>query len=201
MFNDRAAVPATIVFISRDGQVGGCSVPFGELLSDPAKVCRRTPTSSMQKVELIEELVSSIDDTRSDAHRMLCQKAALMLDEMLENAFFAAPRDVEGRALFTKGTCRSLLPTETVTLSYCFDGQRLVLEVRDSWGTLTPERLFSCLALNVAEQEPDAERAGRGLFFMWRLMDQLYVSINPGRETTVGGCLLLNETAAECCRL
>lgn len=194
MSDDLNAGPATIVFISREG-IGCCGeLKLADMFPEGSQVYERQLNRSAQKPELIEELVALIGDSISDAHEALGQKAALMLDEMLENALYAAPRNEQKQPLFSKGESRSLLPTERIRVRYRFDGARLALEVRDSWGTLTAAQLFECLATNVAETEPDADRAGRGLFFMWRLMDQLYVSIDPGRETTVGGYMRLQES-------
>lgn len=191
--DDPRPSPATLVFISQDGGCCCDGLGLGDLFPDSGQVRRLSLTCSAQKPELIEEVLAGIGAAQSEAHAMLGQKAALMLDEMLENALYAAPRDGVGQPLFAKGSSRSLLPSEQIVLRYRFDGTQLLLEVRDSWGTLRPAQLFGYLALNMAEHEPDAERAGRGLFFMWRLMDQLYVSIDPGQATVVGGCLKLPE--------
>jgi hypothetical protein len=150
----------------------------------------RPVTCSADKSELIEELTAQIG-IHDEAHSLLGQKAALMLDEMLENALYAAPRSGDGSPLFPERKPRILQEGESILLRYRFDGRQLVLEVRDSWGTLTQSRVFSYLAVNASEEEPDPERAGRGLFFMWQLFDQFYVRIYPGRETVVGGSLLL----------
>lgn len=185
--------PATMVFISRDG-IGCCADRAStEWFPDREQTQERMLGCSARKPELIEEVQACIaGETCSDIREALARKAALMLDEMLENALYAAPRDEQGQPIFPKGTSRSLLPTEQIRVRYCFDGSRLTLEVTDSWGTLTAAQLFSCLAMNLAETEPDADRAGRGLFFMWRLMDQLYVRIDPGKSTIVGGCLSMS---------
>lgn len=135
------------------------------------------------------------------AYDFLRQRAALMVDEMLENALYAAPRDASGRQLFRKGGRRVVLPGERITLRCAFDGERLSLEVSDSWGSLSPETVQHFIALNLATEGAESDRAGRGLFFMWRLMDDFYVSVKPGEETSIGGALPLyphaNEKGAE----
>jgi hypothetical protein len=47
------------------------------------------------------------------------------------------------------------------------------------------------ITLNLAAGIPEDDRSGRGLFFMWRFMDDFYVSVRPGQETSVGGLLPL----------
>lgn len=141
-----------------------------------------------------EEIIASLDSLlvgNDDAYGFLCQRAALMVDEMLENAIFAAPRDGDGRALYAKGGRRTLLPDERVILRCAFDGDRLSLEVSDSWGTLSPETVQRFISLNLAAGIPESDRTGRGLFFMWRFMDDFYVSVKPGEETSIGGALPL----------
>ncbi|MGE0919355.1 hypothetical protein [Trichlorobacter lovleyi] len=76
-------------------------------------------------------------------------------------------------------------------MRYRYDGRRIFLEVRDSWGSLTQGQVFSYLAVNTQEKEPDPDRTGRGLFFMWWMFDHFYVRIYPGQETVIGGSLLL----------
>ena len=141
----------------------------------------------------LERLLEGNDE----AHDFLRQRAALMVDEMLENALYAAPRDAEGRQLFPKGGRRGVLPGERITLRCAFDGERLSLEVSDSWGSLSPEIVRRFIALNLAGGGAESDRAGRGLFFMWRFMDDFYVSVRPGEETAIGGALPLYPHANE----
>lgn len=185
--------PATMVFIGNQQSGCGASAGTAGLFPDLPAVQERLLTGSADKPELIDELLALIGD-HDQAHTLLCQKACLMVDEMLENALYAAPRSEAGQPLFNKGVSRTLLPSEQIRLRYFFDGSRLALEVRDSWGSLTAAQVFAFLAMNTASADPDPERAGRGLFFMWRLLDQFYVSIRPGTETIVGGCLQLRPT-------
>lgn len=182
--------PATMVFIGDPHT--GCAAKAGNdgLFPDSPQVQERQVNGSSDKPELIDELLTLIGDA-DQARALLCQKTALMVDEMLENALYAAPRSSDGLPLFHKGEPRQLLPGERIRLRYHFDGSRLALEVRDSWGTLTAAQVFAFLAQNTAQTRPEPDRAGRGLFFMWRLMDQFYVNIRPGVETVVGGCLQL----------
>jgi anti-sigma regulatory factor (Ser/Thr protein kinase) len=116
----------------------------------------------------------------------LRQRAALMADEMLENALVAAAR----------GTGESRPgpePGGEVTFCLFFDGERLALEVTDPWGRLSSERVRDFLRMNLAETHPVEDRSGRGLFFMWQFMEDFYVSVIPGVETSVGGLLQLHQ--------
>lgn len=188
MITNEPAGPATMVFI---GDTAQTDPDLDGLFPDtPATMVRQISCSSDKPV-LIEEVTALVGE-HDEAHAILCQKAALMLDEMLENALYAAPRSSDGTLLFPLRKPRQLLANERITLRYRYDGNRLSVEVRDSWGSLTQAQVFAHLAINTQETEPDPERTGRGLFFMWRLFDQLYVRIFPGQETVIGGSLLLH---------
>ncbi|HEX9078251.1 MAG TPA: ATP-binding protein [Desulfuromonadaceae bacterium] len=149
-----------------------------------------SPDDKERVIVLLEQLLEGNDE----AHDFLRQRAALMVDEMLENALYAAPRDAEGRQIFPKGDRRGMLPGERITLRCSFDGERLALEVSDSWGSLSPETVRRFIALNLASEGAECDRAGRGLFFMWRFMDDFYVSVTPGEETAIGGAIPLHPS-------
>jgi hypothetical protein len=158
---------------------------------------REWPVTSPEDKDRIIARLEQLLEGDDEAHEFLRQRAALMVDEMLVNALYAAPRDTDGRQLFRKGGRRAALPGERITLRCAFDGERLALEVSDSWGSLSPETVQRFLTLNLATEGADCDRAGRGLFFMWRLMDNFYVSVTPGKETAIGGALPLYPHSSE----
>lgn len=187
MMHNNQHEAATMIFIGPSIDV---APGLDGLFPDSADTVVRRVCCSADKPALIEE-ISALIGEKDPAHALLAQKAALMVDEMLENALYAAPRAADGSALYPQREPRSLLPDEQITVRYRYDGAHLFLEVRDSWGSLSQSKVFSYLAINTQETEPDPDRTGRGLFFMWRLFDHLYVRICSGRETVVGGSLLL----------
>lgn len=146
-----------------------------------------SPGDKEKIIDDLERLLAGNGET----YRFLCQRAALMVDEMLENAFFAAPRDAAGKPLCIKGGKRDLFPGERITLRSAFDSEKLSLEISDSWGSLSPDIVRRYISLNLASEGTEGDRAGRGLFFMWRFMDDFYVSVKPGEQTSVGGVLPL----------
>jgi anti-sigma regulatory factor (Ser/Thr protein kinase) len=187
MLNTNLNEAATMIFIGPSSDI---DPGLGGLFPDSCDTVVRQVRCSSDKPDLIEEVVTLIGE-EDPAHTLLAQKAALMVDEMLENALYAAPRAADGSMLYQQRESRNLLPDEQITLRYRYDDTHLFLEVRDSWGSLSQSKVFSYLAVNTQETEPEPDRTGRGLFFMWRLLDHLYVRIYPGRETVVGGSLLL----------
>jgi hypothetical protein len=153
-------------------------------------------TSSHDKDRIIEQLHNLFDGKNND-YDFLGQRAELIVDEMLENALYSAPRDSADRPLFAKGTVRRLLPDEKISLRCAFDGEELFLEISDSWGKLSPETVELFLSMNLHDIDPGSGRAGRGLFIMWKFLDYFYVNINPDVETAMGGILNLHPVIVE----
>jgi len=151
--------------------------------------------SSDDKEEIISR-VERVIEGDGGPHDFLRQRAALMMDEMLENALYCAPRDLDGKLMYAKGEKRSLTSGEEILVRSAYDGERLFLEVSDSWGKLSPEIVQSFIALNLTN-DTSANRAGRGLYLMWRFMKDFYVNLVPGLKTSVGGYLLLNPDTHE----
>jgi hypothetical protein len=149
------------------------------------------PVISSDDKEVFIRRVEGVIGGTDEAHTFLRQRAALLVDEMLENALYSAPRDFCDNQIYSKGEKRSLSAGENIVLRCAYDGEKLFLEVSDNWGKLSPATAQRYITLNM-EQEVSTERAGRGLFFMWKFMKDFYVNLAPGMKTSVGGYLLLN---------
>jgi hypothetical protein len=150
-------------------------------------------SSSEQKEELIAELEKTIGGCSQESE-MLRMKGALLADEMLENAFYAAPRGEHSEPLYRKGEKRDLSDGENVVFRYGFDGETLALEVTDGWGTLSSEDLFRHLTQNCDSLGVHEEIGGRGLFIIWRFLDTLLIRIEPGKQTVIGGHVRLSAS-------
>ena len=124
---------------------------------------------------------------------MLRQKGALLADELLENAMYNAPRGAHGDRLFKKGEKRDMLPQEHIIFSFGFDGETLALKLADNWGSLEPDLVLEYLAKNQEDGSGADDAGGRGLFIIWRFLDQFHVNVEPGRRTVVGGHLQLGS--------
>lgn len=148
-------------------------------------------SSSEQKEDLIAELEKYISGS-SHEYEMLRMKGALLADEMLENAFYAAPRGERAEPLYRKGEKRKLADGENILFRYGFDGETLALEVTDDWGTLSSEDLFTYLSRHCDAHDVQEEIGGRGLFIIWRFLDTLLVRIDPGKQTVIGGHISLS---------
>jgi len=146
-------------------------------------------TSSGQKESLIAALETIISGN-SEEMELLRQRAALLADEMVENALYGAPQGDDGRKLYSKGEDRTIDADEKILFRFAFDGETLAMEITDGWGTLAPELVVDFLARNQDGMETELEETGgRGLFIIWRFLDHLHVNIRPGMQTVLGGHL------------
>ena len=172
-----------------------CSTAPADMF-DGAREVYEWPVVSSADKEILISRVEGIIDGDGDAHEFLRQRAALVMDEMLENALYCAPRDANGKQLYSKGEKRSLCPGEKIMLRCAYDGEKLLLEVSDNWGKLSPETVQGFITLNLEPNDSD-DRAGRGLYLMWKFMKDFYVKHAPDIKTSVGGYLLLDHASHE----
>ncbi len=109
---------------------------------------------------------------------LLRQRAVLLADEMLENAFLVSDTEPKGERQETD-----------ITLRAGFDGESLALQVVDRQGSFFPEDALAFLAQHQDGTVPLDQPHGRGLFIIWRFLDHFHVNIRPGLETVIGGQL------------
>lgn len=111
----------------------------------------------------------------------------VLLDEMLDNGLYAAPRDGRGKPIYAKGAPRVLGKDETLRLSLALQDGWLGLHAFDSWGTLTPAIFLERLARHAQGAGVQAGRGGSGLYLMWRMSDYLQLRVHPrhGTQATV----------------
>jgi hypothetical protein len=132
----------------------------------------------MDHLDKKEEVLSSIENmivgTAPDLEN-LRQSSVLLADEMIENAFHAAPPG-------------SSVP-EPVIIRAGFDGETLALQVIDAWGSLTPEKALELLTRHQEGQITIDSPRGRGLFILWQFFDHLHINVKAGRQTAIGGQL------------
>ncbi len=148
--------------------------------------------SSRQKEILIAAVENAIGGDSAEME-LLRQRAALLADEMIENALYGAPRGDDGKKLYRKGEERSIAAEEKIVFRFAFDGETLAMEIVDGWGTLAPEMVVDYLSRN-QEGMFSEEAGGRGLFIIWRFLDHLHVNIRPGEKTILGGHLRAAST-------
>jgi len=144
----------------------------------------------LDEVEAWLQDVSSIDFDRLDA-------VILLLDELIENGLYAAPRDGKGRQLYQKGTSRVLENGEFLRLNLSLQNNFLGLSVVDSWGTLTPRVFLYRLVRHIQGVGLDAGIGGTGLYLIWRMSDYLQVRVQPHKQTQLCAFLDLHRSFNE----
>jgi hypothetical protein len=165
---------------------------IGSCLREGTPIHSFRVNSSEEKEQLIDALEGVLAG-EGEEYEMLRQKGALLADELLENAMYGAPRGSGGNKLFKKGERRDMLPQERIVFSFGFDGETLALKLADNWGSLEPDLVMEYLVRNQEDASIADDVGGRGLFIIWRFLDQFHMNIHPGRETVVGGHLQLSS--------
>ncbi len=108
---------------------------------------------------------------------------AMLLDELIENGLYAAPRDGKGRPFYAKGEEREMSDSEMLCLKVALQDGILGLHLLDSWGTLTPVVFLNRLVRHVEGGGLIAGVGGGGLFLIWRLADYLQFRVHPHHQT------------------
>lgn len=155
--------------------------PFDDvgLLLPRAEVHAYTLVHTEDKPFVLEEVRSLVLDRTANDY--LADRLTIALDEMVENAFYAAPRDPKGRPLYRKGEERSL-QGEEVEITIARQNGLWAVQVVDKWGTLRPEELFYFIAR--AHKRGVLPGEGRlGLYTIWQMADYFQIRIYPGCKT------------------
>jgi len=169
----------------------GRPLAIADRLKERTGVITLELAGSEEKEALLRALDAEIAGLGEDGD-VFRQRAALLADELIENAMYGAPRNQRGEALFRKGEPRRTMPGERLAFSFGFDGETLAMEMTDSWGTLEPDLVVEHLARNQGDLYGTCQLGGRGLFLIWRFFDHFHVCIHPGTRTVVGGDLQLS---------
>lgn len=150
-------------------------------------------THSDDKSFIISEIDAWLQEL-SVANADRLDAVVFLLDELIENGLYAAPRDGKGRALFAKGTPRDLSQGEQLRLDISVQDGLLGISLTDNWGTLTPNVFLNRLSRHVQGIGLDSGVGGGGLYLIWRMADYLQVRVFPHRQTQVCAFLdLKNE--------
>lgn len=107
----------------------------------------------------------------------------MLLDELIENGLYAAPRDGKGRPLYNKGEERTLGKGEILSLSLAIQNGILGLRLQDTWGTLTPAVFLNHLLRHTDGDGLVAGVGGAGIYLLWRLSDYLQYRVHPHHQT------------------
>jgi len=146
-------------------------------------------THSDDKSFIINEVDAWLQElTLVDPERL--DTIIFLLDEMIENGLYAAPRDGKNRALFAKGTSREISEGEILRLDLSIQDDLLGISLIDNWGTLTPHVFLNRLSRHVQGSGLDSGAGGGGLYLIWRMSDYLQLRVFPHQQTQV--CVFLD---------
>jgi PAS domain S-box-containing protein len=135
------------------------------------------------KLFIMEEIQSWLSDQGVVSNDHL-ESLVVILDEMIENSLYAAPRDGKGVPYFEKGVSRELSEIDEVRIDIVLSDNKLGLMITDNWGTLTPAVFLRNIA-RAMEGGVDAGVGGAGLYMMWRLSDYFQIRVYPQQRTQV----------------
>jgi PAS domain S-box-containing protein len=140
-------------------------------------------THSDEKLFLMEETRAWLDELGllSEDH---LDAILLVMDEMIENSLYGAPRDGQSRPYFEKGQTRALEAHEAVRIDVSVGPDSVGLMVTDNWGTLTPSVYLDHLT-HTLQAGVEAGIGGAGLYLMWRMSDYLQIRVLPNRRTQI----------------
>lgn len=148
---------------------------------------------SAERAELIDQLDQYLSD--SGVRQAYRDQAKLVLEELLMNAIYDAPCDLASRAPLFNHLPRTeavkLEPHQQGQFSFAFDGTRILISVRDPFGSLNSKTILKYLKNNYASapQEINAIEgkggAGRGLHQIVEASNELIFNLSPGKKTEV----------------
>jgi hypothetical protein len=171
------------------------SVPrFSDLLGWGGTMVKYRPQTSRERDLVVAQLTSLTESLGLGAR--MAQKVADLSHELLMNAMYDAPVDQYGEARYAHDrTCEvSLLPSETPTIRFGFDGSMLAVQVSDPFGLLRRKHVLGgVLRARRAEHEDDVNRvldtsgggAGLGLHRVYSSSSAVIVRVVPGSESSV----------------
>ena len=145
---------------------------------------------SALKADYIHEVASYA--TALGCNERTIEMIETIVDELVTNAIYNAPRAADGSAKYARLSRRAhvqLEPGEVAQLQFACDGDYIAIAQIDPFGALTQETVVSYLnrcLVKGPEQFSDATGgAGIGLFRVFQSLSKFIVNINPGRKTEV----------------
>lgn len=140
-------------------------------------------THSDDKLFVMEEIQSWLSEHGLTGSEHL-ESLLVIMDELIENSLYAAPRDGQDNTFYVKGQTRELASNENIRINVLLDGDILGLMVTDNWGTLAPGTFLRSLD-RAMQQGIVAGIGGGGLYMMWCLSDYLQIRVHPHKRTQV----------------
>ena len=159
------------------------------ILAAGAQVLEWTVTEDVEKVACLGAIAGELE--RLKVMRVYREPIEQCVDEMVTNALYDAPLGEDGSPVFAqvKPQDRILLRTEhAVTVRFAFDGARVVISVRDRFGSLDRRTVIRYLDKCIHAAAPVDRKLGGGgvgLYLMLNAAAGVDFLLLPGFSTEV----------------
>lgn len=138
-----------------------------------------------------------VREVSSYAEKLGCNERTIemietVVDEVVTNAIYNAPRDAEGRPKYARISRREpvvLEASEVAALEFACDGDYIAVAQIDPFGSLTQDTIVSylnrCLVKGPQQFSDASGGAGIGLYRVFTSLSKFIVNIAPGEKTEV----------------
>ncbi len=149
------------------------------LLQDGRKVDRLCIRSTKEAREAREHIESVFNRKFGSSGDM-----RLILDEIITNAMYHAPRREDGEEKYREFTDITLEPDEYIDIEYGYDTEKYGVSVNDYLGRLTGEVVLSKIERQITG-EGLLDDSGRGIHMSRLFADRMVINIDPNKRTEV----------------
>jgi hypothetical protein len=130
--------------------------------------------------------------TRLGCNPRMVEMVETIVDEVVTNAIFNAPRDADGKPRYAhlgRREAVTLGPEEAAELQFACDGDYIAVAQVDPFGALTADSVIAylnrCLIKGPEQMETKAGGAGIGLYRVFQSLSKFIINIRPGKRTEV----------------
>lgn len=136
--------------------------------------------------------------------RSVIQHVEMFCEELLMNAIYDAPRDLEGKELHGhKSRCDHVIlkPQDAARLEFACDGEKLVVSVSDPFGAITwqvvQKYLSRCFTKSHITHLNDGAGAGLGLYMCFAAANSFIINVQPDARSEFIGIFDIQSKAKE----
>lgn len=132
------------------------------------------------KIKTVEKVINHFATCGFEIHELY--DVRLILEEMINNAFFHAFLDENGNEKYKISTFKSLAADEKVIIEYGSDSMSVGFSVTDNSGKLFPIKIIEKLERQY-NKEGIFDESGRGIYLSRILSNRLIYNIEKGHQT------------------
>jgi len=145
---------------------------------------------SRLKTDYVREVSSYAE--RLGCNERVVENIETVVDELVTNAIYNAPRDSAGKPKYAKLSRRETVvlgDEEVGTLEFACDGNFIAMSLADPFGALTQDTIVNylnrCLVKSEQQISDASGGAGLGLYRVFSSLSKFIVNIDPGKRTEV----------------